>query len=117
MARRVHMARKDRDRKVRMVWARKASTPDKLFLLRVRLATFGHSGGRLDASRSMLEICRSRPRFLHPSRHPLDRDNNRGERVPSEPWQLGAGEVDLVLVHEVPVHKTVPHRDSRIRHR
>jgi hypothetical protein len=63
----------------------------------------------------MLEIFRSRPLFLHPAPHPLDRDNNLGERVPSEPWRLRAGCLDGVLVHRTVLHKTVLHRDSRSR--
>jgi hypothetical protein len=115
--RKVRMARTERDRKVRTVdKARKARTRDKLFVPRAGPSTFGHRGARSEANLATLEICRSPPSCFHLAPHPLVRDNNRGERAPSEPWRPCAGGV----LHQDPVyttvllpHKTVLHRDSR----
>jgi hypothetical protein len=111
------MARTERDRRVRTVYkARKARTRDKLFVRRARPSTFGHRGAQSAVNLATLEIYRSHPSYFHLAPHPLVRDNNRGERAPSEPWRPCAGG----LLHQEPVyttvlflHKTVLHWDFR----
>jgi hypothetical protein len=113
--RKVRTARREQDRKVRTVWARKARKRE-LFGRHVRLPRFGHQCARWEANQSTLEICRSHPLCFHLTPRLLVRDNNRGERAPSEPWPLRAGGLlpqELVYKTAHLLRKTVLHRDSR----
>ena len=114
--RKVRRGRTERDRRVRTVYkARKARTCDELFVPRVRPSTFGYRGAQSAANLATLEIYRAPPSCFRLAAHPLVRDNNRGERAPSEPWRLRAGGLlhqELVYT-TVLLHKTVLHRDSR----
>ena len=115
--RKVRRGRTERDRRVRTVYkARKARTCDELFVPRVRPSTFGYRGAQSAANLATLEIYRAPPSCFRLAAHPLVRDNNRGERAPSEPWPLRAGGLlpqELVYKTAHLLRKTVLHRDSR----